>query len=443
MVSARPRVYNSVDLVNASSPLAIESTLIRLRPRFRRWKRWLTSKHQYKDVVDALEPKSKSIHGSRIAEYIACSAPLHVSDGWVFLARAFDAVRSGDGNTAVHLAYYAELRAAMSLLASEGIGIFNHRHVAIDATLLATDWGNVGKNKGQRVGTHQATWEILDSWANDPSRASTILNSIVVDTKTISEWFDDAHISTSVQHLVARQWLSSWSLDLKLFPKDRDLRNHTSYRPSQISPDSVEAINTTRDVIDPMLRTWDALEPSADTGGAAIDRALLFHAMRLAYNDGSPAEPTWDEYVDRLHGIAPASLEAQLRVPSENEYYVLRSAGITAVPPPMQAVLARGTLLLRIANAVCAKRFRDARISKEDLQFWLQRFGDDKGLWSEYTDIDSFADLWPEVDDARDDAQAKINMIASPKMSDLGEIFGQVVALTQYSRAPLWLLGVD
>lgn len=443
MVLATPRVFNSADLVSASSPLAIETTLIRIRPRFRRWKRWLTSRHRYKDVIDALEPKSKSIDGSVLAEYIACSAPLHIADGWVFLARAFDAVRSGDRNTAIHLAYYAELRAAMSLLASEGIGIFNNRHVAISPTFIATDWANAGNNKGTRVGTHHATWDVLDAWADNPGRASTLLDAIVVDTKTIGEWFDEANISPSVRHIVTREWLKSWSLDLKFFPIDKNLRNHTSYRPSQISADSAAPIDTTEDVIDPMLRTWDALEPSVDSGGAVIDRALLFHALKLAYHGGSPAEPTWDDFVDRLHGIASPSLEAQLRIPSDNEFYVLNSAEITTSPPPMHAVLARGTLLLRIANAVCARRFRNARVLKEDLQFWWQRFGDDKGLWSDYTDLDSFADLWPEVDDAIIDAQAEIDLLASPKMSDLGQIFGHVVALTQYSRAPLWLLGVD
>lgn len=446
MTTAPPpaRAFTAPDLLQAASAQAMEATLSRNRLRFRRWKRWLTAKHPYSDVITALEPKSKTIDGAKLAEYIASSIPLHVADGWVFLSRAFDAVRCGDRNTAAHLAYYAELRAAMSLLASEGIGVFNNRHVAIGQQLVPTDWANIGSNKGRRAGTHYATWELLSSWADDPNRASTILSAITVESRTISDWFDEAGIAQSVQHLVARQWLKSWSVDLRYFPIDRDLRNHTSYRPSRITHAGATALDTSADVVDPLLQTWDALVPSVDSGGAAIDRALLSRALSLAYDRPNRSELAWDSFVDRFQQAASQSLRSQLKDAELDNYYVLQCAEDPSRPPITRAVLSRATLLLRIANGVCAQRLANAQVTRDDLKFWWTRVGEDEGLWSKGAEPDPFADLWTEVDDAIGDTEIALASVSTPReMSKVSEILGQGVTLTQYSRAALWLLGVD
>jgi len=63
--------------------------------------------------------------------YVAVSAPLHCADGWSFLGRAVAAILLGDATAARHLGYYAELRAAMSLMAAHGVGIFNRTHFVV------------------------------------------------------------------------------------------------------------------------------------------------------------------------------------------------------------------------------------------------------------------------------------------------------------------------
>ena len=438
------RVFTAPALLQTASSQAMEDTLFQTRLRFRRYNRWLTAKHPYLDVVTALAARNKQIDGAKLAEYIAASIPLHVADGWVFLSRAFDAIKCGDRNTAVHLAYYAELRAAMSLLASEGIGVFNNRHVAIGQQRIPTEWANIGSSRGRGVSTHYATWELLNSWADDPIRASQILTAVTVETRTISDWFSEAGIAQSVQRLVARRWLKSWSIDLQYFPIDRDLRNHTSYRPNRITPTSATAVDTSADVVDPLLQTWDALVPSADAGGAAIDRALLSRALSLAYDRQSRPRQDWDNLVDRLQGAASHSLQSQLKDPALSNYYVLNCADDPSRPPITRAVLSRATLLLRIANGVCAQRLANARISRQDLEFWWTRVGEDEGLWPSGTVPEPFADLWDEVDVAIDDAETALASISTPReMSEISDILSKRASLTQYSRAALWLLGVD
>ena len=396
-------------------------------------RQWLTPGHAYADVVNALE--YPGIRGIRLAEYIAYSIPLHVADGWGFLARAFDAIKAGDSRSAVHMAYYAELRAAMSLLASEGVGVFNRRHVAIGHNYATADY------KGPT--THVATWELMKTWGSDPNRSSTILDAITVERKTINEWFIEASISSSVQHLVASDWLRGWSIDLSIFLEDRNLRNEVSYRPSRI----VHSTNTTpvKDkVIDRLLLAWEPLEPSSDRGGALVDQDLLALALSGARDRQNLTQWQWEQFVDQNLGAASSSLRDYLKSPQNQGHDIFAWAQDGSVPPKVNSVLSRATLLLRIANAVCALKLDQANIMREDLRFWWDRFGQDCGYWTPGNEPDPFANLWTDVSDAIDDIDVLLQARGSPvTMSQVHQMVGPAMSLTQHSRALFWLLGLD
>ena len=258
---------------------------------------WLPPHHFYADVTNALRPPTCPVDGLALMEYVAYSMPLHIVDGWTFLERALDAVKSGDSNGVVHMAYYAELRAAMSLLASEGVGVFLRRHVAIGPHHNTSDW--VGK------GTHDATWELLEAWADDSTRTSTLLDGIKVEHQSIAEWFNEAGITSQVSHVVARDWLNEWSLDISLFSGDHSLRNHVSYRPSRILSASTPPTDFVQETVDPILRTWDSLEPATLIGGAAIDKELLNRALSYARDRDNLKLGEWDNFIDRNLPSAP------------------------------------------------------------------------------------------------------------------------------------------
>src|SRR4051812_31586529 len=92
--------------------------------QFLRDSRWLgktnvygvaASEKLYRDSKAKRAPK-----GRNLGQYVAASAPLHALDGWAYVARSLDAAFMGDPDAARHLAYYAELRAALALLAAAG-----------------------------------------------------------------------------------------------------------------------------------------------------------------------------------------------------------------------------------------------------------------------------------------------------------------------------------
>ena len=137
------RAQDSAALIQAASPLPIQQALLNKLAG----NAWLPDQHVYADPTGALWPNNVGIDGSSLAEYIACSIPLHLADGWTFLARGLDAIKAGDSDSAIHMAYYAELRAAMSLLAGDGVGVFRSRHVAIEANYATSDLVNLGTTK--------------------------------------------------------------------------------------------------------------------------------------------------------------------------------------------------------------------------------------------------------------------------------------------------------
>ena len=186
-------------LVRAGSPLAVENRLRTVAERVRRWEHWLNNRHPYNNNIIRTLRNNRDIDGIKLGEYIASSTLLHLSDGWNYLSRAFDAASSGDRGSAYHLAYYGELRAAISLLAAEGIGIFNNRHIALNDRLEPTEF-----RRSKRRGTHQATWLLLSAWSKESERATRLLQAITVESKSLSEWLAAVGVVDA-----AREWWQS------------------------------------------------------------------------------------------------------------------------------------------------------------------------------------------------------------------------------------------
>ena len=323
----------------------------------------------------------------------------------------------------------------MSLLAAEGVGIFGNRHVAIGHNYVTVDFTGLG--------THAATWKLMDAWGNDPHRSSTVLDAITVEQRTINEWFAEANIVSSVQHLVAGDWLREWSIDLSIFFEDRNLRNEVSYRPSRI----VHSTNTTpvKDkVIDPLLLAWDSLQPSADRGGALIDQDLLALALSRARDRQNLCQSQWEQFVDQNLTAASCSLRAYLKGTQGGAHDIFAWAQDASVPPMVNAVLSRATLLLRIANAVCALKLDQAHVMKNDLRFWWDGLGQECGYWKSGDEPDTFTDLWTDVSNSIADIDVVLQTDGPPNtMSAIHQIVGPLVSLTQHPRALFWLLGLD
>ncbi|MYH72785.1 MAG: hypothetical protein F4153_09475 [Acidimicrobiia bacterium] len=429
----------AADLVNAASPIASEISLSSAAKSMRNAGRWLDQRNSYgrQDMINVL--KNKDIDAKRLGEYIACSAPLHLSDGWNYLSRAFEAALRGDRSSSYHLAYYAELRAAMSLLATEGIGIFDRQHIAIDAQMLTTQFQD---------STHQATWKLLKAWSERTDSAVRFLDSIMLESRSLSEWLEAAGVVEPSRSLVAREWLLSWSVDLELFSKDQSRRNEMSYRPTRIRSHALTPVNPDVELVDPLYNSWAELRPTIAGAEAALDVSLLRRALLFAMRKGLCTHRKLDRALASFSQLEPPLsplTSEELETESESAKAIFEAAQRNrAKETTVTPILARALLMLRLASASTSSLLKAAQISKSDLEFWWAPLGTDLGFWDAADDIDLFSDLWADVQEAHETAEKCIlELSGNHSMRSVAGCLTSKASLTQFSRTPMWLLGLD
>src|SRR5258708_34580711 len=178
---------------------AVENSMRDLIPGLRR-RRWISQGNEYRlkctakiDIQSALNPPT--FNDKDLAEYIASSCALHAIDGWSFLARAFSSHTQGDSDSARFFAYYAELRAAMAILASTGTGVFLNKHIIVNK-----------KRQCELVRggpTHRVTWAYLNYWAERRGAQALLEDVIQPGNKKLSDWLKHSPMGGVTPRLLA------------------------------------------------------------------------------------------------------------------------------------------------------------------------------------------------------------------------------------------------
>lgn len=434
-------------ILDAASEDGVVAAAIRLRSDQFSRNRWLDPKSRYYDSVVSKIQKdtgsaSKNLSENDIGEYVAASAPLHCADGWAFLGRALGAHAQGDSDAARHLAYYAELRAAMSTLACHGIGIFDDRHIIIRRDGTAS-WL-------RSKSTHVMTWLALEYWAALPSTATILAELFRPQGTSIDEWLT-AMPGGSWQP-VASTWVKDWGLDLSLFESDRSARNESSYRPTRIasrrSLDVPSAVEFLRDI-------WTAFEP-AGTTFSQLDRNLLRRSLESVFRGthGVPPKQKPADWEAAIDAVLSATMEEGplrtamrsflLREDGSREVPLLLLAGEAGVPAQKDhhlRVLSRAALLLRVASGCCARLLVNSGIGEGDIAYWWVPWAEDRGLWRPGEVPSPLAALWEDVADALDELEDTISADPDVTQSYCGFLEAcsrPVVTLSGCERIALW-----
>ena len=374
--------------------------------------RWIGVTNRYRmRCVENLKrdtQRGSSLAHSHLAQYIASSAPLHCADGWSYLGRAIMCHNQGDNDTARHLAYYAELRGAISLLASEGIGIFDKRHF-----ILETSGRCVKLSSSQ--GTHVVTWLALEYWAN-LSRSAHLLGEIIsAGGISLHDWLS-AFLTTSSLRPIGRKWLISWGLDLKRLSDDRHARNEASYRPTRLSSKSHLVASEASEFLRAL---WAMYEPSPQSRFEILDRHLIRLSLEQAFEatTGKGARGNSD-FIDRIssavNAITPIGCSADEwvkfltgSVEADTPALIVEGGGNAPLDAPRHhiQVIARAALLLRFATGASAMMLKATGFERNDLEFWWKSFGEDRGFWEPGNEPIDFTDLWADIEVAVQQAE--------------------------------------
>lgn len=388
------------------SRVATQNTFNRLKKRFAVGD-WLSSMNRYRlDCTNRIDqdcapPRPHRIKHSQLAEYIAASAPLHCLDGWSFLGKSIICHVMGDTASCKHFAYYAELRAVMALLASEGIGVFKNKHFAIHSANGVTSILE-GPINGS---THTIVKEQFQEWAGSTKSADLFDKLICPRGKPLENWF--SAISTTPLRWIAQDWLLQWGYDLTTIEEDHTARNQASYRPTGLT-DDLSYLNShqLRQSMELVENIWRMCATDG-TGGLTIDLYLLRRSWET-YAKQNKIGLTHEKVQRDLQNFG--ILEPELttltdlitRRSQPNDPLVLEKAStrgkITDRDYHMQ-MMSRATLLLRLATGVGTGMIKKASLSRQELEFWWKGLGENFGLWK-HGDPDPILDLWVEIDAA-------------------------------------------
>ena len=320
---------------------------------------------------------------------------------------------AGDPNAARHLGYYAELRAAMSLLASEGIGVFNNKHI------IVTEEGKCEPLKG--IQTHEFAWKALKIWAQSQRAGDTVFTIIKPGSLPLRDWLDQFSAGT---HFIPSEWLQQWGLDLSRLADDREARNLASYRPSAFVSAGPKSIDETMESI---WQFWEMCEPGAHGGFPVLDKHLLRISLKLTFKNQHRSSPKQAKriYEKKIQGMLdglPLPDNHNLRdqwmkfLNYESEKSIpgiisdANSKNDPSHPNHSKQVMARATLLLRVATGSSADLLEEAGNDvRTKLKFWWHSPSVRRRLWAESHPPSSFQDLWSDIDDAMGATRQWIN----------------------------------
>lgn len=436
-------------LARANSAAVEEAAARLIRPL--RTGNWLPSDSAFRsDLPNALrkfEDGCSTVDGLQVNEYLATSTLLHCFDGWSFLGRALDAQMAGDPGSAIHLGYYAELRAAMSVLASQGIGVLDRVHA------VATGHDSCERVTG-KGSTHRFAWRALECWTDD--EAANVLFRVVSPLGIpLRTWLTRFHSSDSGFSSFATDLVRQWGLELHRWEADRKSRNLVSYNPTGlVSSPLGDIVKTLRSVI----TLWRCCEPDQSGAFGRLDRSLLRHSIEQTFQSAAGSPPSEKEpgYIERITeavrsmDLAPDTEKLVLRslLPPRVVFPLLSDAAVSGSlgsSAHTTQVLARAALLLRLATGCSRTLFGSTGENLHELLFfWWSSSAVRRRLWSGDRQPESPVELWDDVEAAIEETEDWL-AAASPEQTyyDFWRHHGnQAAVLTSTERICLWGLGL-
>ena len=384
---------------------------------------WLAPGQRYEasDISSVLRKDTDegTIDSPALVQRIAASIPSHVLDGWSLFGRAVHCLIRGDTRAAVHLGYYAELRAVLAIVASEGIGIFNKEHFVVDeqgnAMRLCSDVG-----KPTASATHSMIWPVYSWWIAQPTAHDLLMRVIRPSSKAMRDWFNQPEDEQIYLAPSAQKWLADWGLDLRRMNTDQGARNASSYGPSALHGwETIEQTDALRTVIE----LWRTFEPADSSRFEEIDRLLLRRVLTVAFigqTTRKAGSKNWHldfgNFVDSFLGnradysFVPADREKWkefLVTTGEKESatplgHASNSSRVNAEFFPVE-LLSRAGLLLRLASGSCADHLAEVGVTWDSLMFWLNEIGIRRGIWNQTSYPESATDLWADIAEVLED----------------------------------------
>ncbi len=415
-----------------------------------------------KDAIKAIDNRiTNPLQFADVNNYISASSISHVLDGWGYLSNAVNAYLNGDSGVAIHLAYYAELRAVMSILASEGIGVFSNTHLSVKSSTKY----DVFKKKRKKIrdnrypighpkawekkdtnflGTHVFAWDALDKWCKLSSKPSVhILKIFKVKGQNFSDLISGFHpLVTPFQTSgIAKKWLNQWAFDVKRFRSDRELRNFVSYRPQSI--DEFANRMNFKESVHSVYKLFEVLSPSSNNPFDYLDKLLLKALFQEFYlrpdisTRGSFQELVTDAFENLGVSFDPTIQRIFLDPANINDSHSIFIEANKLQTSPL-SIISRAALLLRVSTGTTSLLLEEADIQKQELNFIWDNYGFRNGFWDSESPVSNFSSLWNDIEEEFTNIRVSVDNINNSSYAFNSECKGSCGIISQFNRAALW-----
>ena len=383
---------------------------------------------------------------SAAAEYAAAGSILHCTDGWSYFGRAISALSAGSTAQSIHFAYYAELHAAIAILACNGVVVTNHTSAALTA--------NNGVVQVHDTGTHRAVWDLLRDWSGLPGAANIVGEIVESDGVKLNDWLFRKQfgnrLTATLQALV-----SSWGMDLEHYSKDRDRRNSASYEPTGLS--LTPRAGYVEWAVNAVDASWSLIEPTAQGTFPYLDRFLVRLVLEQVHQGvygqwtaqaGSRSRRRWDEDLERMFSKnasnAMASYLASATRPVDPPIFAAArmSPKVTNDPTDHEVlgVYGRTLILLRLATGMVDRLRVRSGLRAHDLRSWADYIGEDLGFWDPSDAPAALTDLWNPPGRASRDIAELVDDGTVTTMAELGSLAAELWMSSTMTRVAVWSL---
>jgi hypothetical protein len=302
---------------------------------------------------------------------LAAESLVHATEGWRFLSSALTALLAHSEKQALHFAYYAELRAVVSILASYGLRVrYPHSsYLEVGGSEQIPSW--------KSEGTHRLVWRLWSDWALTTPAEALFLDGLRVHPAVSLRHFKDA-----ISQVSASANLTAWARDLQL-DHEHTARNNASYE-AGYSRENLSFMDSAD--FDFVRNLWALAEPSAI--GLQFEVQLVHWMLKaaaaeeeragLAASGHAGAGAQWTTRVmaevERVTGVPVAELETAL--------------SMSAAPSPIfgfafdpvvgaKNIASRAFFLLRLSTLPISSAFAHTpnTLGKTWVREWLKHAG--------------------------------------------------------------------
>jgi len=345
-------------------------------------------------------------------------------------------------HAARHFAYYAELRAALSILSCVGIGVLDRWNCIVNAAAGLESADDPARSNP--LGTHAMAWLALEEWASSPNSGGFIGQSITLRKVAFDDCLN-AMWPGNAGRPIAQELILNWGFDLSRVLDDRHARNASSYTAQALNPISSSADET----LDFLIEFWSQFEPDAGDPFMQLDRYLFRLMVEAQFKNigGRPSQlvPDIEKRYEQLEPSIQSVVKKDFltRNAAGDDPSLIKKARSFSTPSHPTEMISRAALLLRSATAIVTRTLFDAGINTSaDLRFWSEAYGENLGFWNAAGPPSPMNELWADVRQAMEDA-ANVRSSGPSPFSRLDWASSAVNGLPRISeteRIALWSL---